>query len=44
MLEPGELGWDAARRAFNLAVDQRPALIALPLDERDVIAAVHIAA
>ena len=43
VLEPGELGWDAARRAFNLAVDQRPALIALPLDERDVIAAVHIA-
>jgi FAD/FMN-containing dehydrogenase len=43
VLEPGELGWDAARRAFNLAVDQRPALIALPLDERDVIAAVNIA-
>jgi hypothetical protein len=43
VLEPGELGWDAARRAFNLAVDQRPALIALPLDERDVIAAVKIA-
>jgi hypothetical protein len=44
VLEPGELGWDAARRAFNLAVDQRPALIALPLDERDVIAAVQTAA
>jgi FAD binding domain-containing protein len=43
VLEPGELGWDAARRAFNLAVDQRPALIALPLDERDVIAAVTTA-
>ena len=40
MLEPGELGWDAARRAFNLAVDQRPAAIALPLDEHDVVAAV----
>jgi FAD/FMN-containing dehydrogenase len=43
VLEPGELGWDAARRAFNLAVDQRPALVALPLDERDVIAAVRTA-
>jgi FAD/FMN-containing dehydrogenase len=43
VLEPGELGWDAARRAFNLAVEQRPALIALPLDERDVIAAVQTA-
>ena len=43
VLEPGEVGWDAARRAFNLAVEQRPALIALPLDERDVIAAVRIA-
>jgi FAD/FMN-containing dehydrogenase len=43
MLEPGELGWDAARRAFNLAVDQRPAVIALPLDEHDVAAAVKAA-
>jgi FAD/FMN-containing dehydrogenase len=38
---PGELGWDAARRAFNLAVDQRPALVALPLDDCDVVAAVR---
>jgi FAD/FMN-containing dehydrogenase len=43
VLEPGELGWDAARRAFNLAVDQRPALVALPLDEHDVAAAVRTA-
>jgi FAD/FMN-containing dehydrogenase len=43
ILEPGDLGWDAARRAFDLAVDQRPALIALPLDERDVAAAVRVA-
>ena len=27
--------------AFDLAVDQRPALVALPLDERDVVAAVR---
>jgi FAD binding domain-containing protein len=43
VLEPGDLGWDAARRAFNLAVDQRPALIALPLSDRDVVAAVRTA-
>jgi len=41
LLEPGDAGWDAARRAFDLAVDQRPALVALPLDERDVAAAVR---
>ncbi len=43
ILEPGDLGWDAARRAFNLAVDQRPAAVALPLDDRDVVAAVRVA-
>jgi hypothetical protein len=43
LLEPGELGWDAARRAFNLAVDQRPALVALPLDDCDVVDAVRAA-
>ena len=43
ILEPGDLGWDAARRAFDLAVDQRPALIALPLDEHDIAAAVRVA-
>ncbi len=41
LVEPGDLGWDAARRAFNLAVDQRPALVALPLNDRDVVAAVR---
>ena len=41
LLEPGALGWDAARRAFDLAVDQRPALVALALDERDIVAAVR---
>ena len=43
ILEPGDLGWDAARRAFDLAVDQRPALIALPLDDHDIAAAVRVA-
>jgi FAD/FMN-containing dehydrogenase len=41
LIEPGELGWDAARRACNLAVDQRPALVALALDDHDVVAAVR---
>lgn len=29
-ITPGEPGWDTARRARNLAVDQRPAAVALP--------------
>jgi len=37
---PGQPGWDAARRAWNLAVDQRPAVVALPVDVDDVVAAV----
>jgi len=41
LVEPGDVGWDAARRAFDLAVDQHPALVALPLDERDVVAAIR---
>ncbi len=38
---PGDGDWDAARQAFNLLVDQRPAAVAFPVDERDVIAVVH---
>ena len=41
LLEPGAPGWDAARRPFDLAVDQRPALIALPSDEHQVVEAVR---
>ncbi|HET8743901.1 MAG TPA: FAD-binding protein [Gaiella sp.] len=37
---PGQPGWDDARRAWNLAVDQRPAAIALPESVDDVVAAV----
>ena len=29
---PGDAGWDAARQAWNLAVDQRPAAVAYPDD------------
>ena len=40
---PGDRDWDRARQAFNLVVDQRPAAVAFPVDERDVIAAVDYA-
>jgi len=41
ILEPGDASWDAARRAFDLAVDQRPALIAVPCDDDGVMTAVR---
>ena len=41
ILEPGDVGWDFARRAFDLAVDQRPAAVAVPTDEQGVVAAVR---
>ena len=37
---PGQPGWDEARRAWNLAVDQRPAAVAVPESVDDVVAAV----
>jgi hypothetical protein len=40
ILEPGDPGWDSARRPFDLAVDQQPAAVALPTDEHGVVAAV----
>ena len=40
---PGDPGWDDARRAWNLAVDQRPAVVALPETVDDVVAAVEYA-
>ena len=43
IVTPGEPGWDAARQAWNLAVDQRPALVAMPLDLDDVRAIVQYA-
>jgi len=36
-------GWDAARQAWNLAVDQRPAAVALPVDGDDVASIVGYA-
>jgi FAD/FMN-containing dehydrogenase len=43
VVAPGDDGWDAARSAWNLAVDQRPVAVVTPVDEADVIAAVHVA-
>lgn len=43
-LTAADPGWDAARQAFNLRVDARPAAIAMPRDVADVVAAVEYAA
>lgn len=40
---PTDVGWDAARRAWNLAVDQRPAVVALPENVADVVDAIDYA-
>jgi FAD/FMN-containing dehydrogenase len=40
---PDDEGWDAARQAWNLAVDQRPAAVALPESAADVIHIVDFA-
>jgi FAD binding domain len=39
----GDPGWDAGRQAFNLAIDQRPALVALPASVDEVAAVVEFA-
>jgi FAD/FMN-containing dehydrogenase len=41
---PGDEHWDVARRAFNLAVDQRPDAVALPRNADDVADVVRFAA
>ena len=40
VVTPWDPDWDATRQVFNLAMDLRPAAIALPHDVSDVIAAV----
>ena len=40
---PDDEGWDEARRAWNLAVDQRPAAVALPITDADVVEVVNFA-
>lgn len=43
VLIPSDSGWDEARQAFNLAVDQQPAAIVLAESAEDVQAAVRFA-
>jgi hypothetical protein len=43
ILTPGDPGWDQARQAWNLAVDQRPAAVAVPGSPTDVAAAIRYA-
>jgi FAD/FMN-containing dehydrogenase len=43
VVAPGDPSWDEARQAWNLAVDQRPALVALPENVDDVVAIVGFA-
>jgi hypothetical protein len=38
---PGQTGWDDARRAFNLLLDDQPLAIVQAIDESDVIATVR---
>jgi FAD/FMN-containing dehydrogenase len=44
LIAAGHPGWDAARQAWNLAVDQRPVAVALPESRDEVIAVVALAA
>jgi FAD/FMN-containing dehydrogenase len=43
LVEPGGEQWDAARAAWNLAIDQRPAVVARPADADEVAAVVRYA-
>jgi FAD/FMN-containing dehydrogenase len=43
LLKPGEEGWDSARAAWNLAVDQEPAMVARPGNADEVAAVVNFA-
>lgn len=43
VLVPGDEGWDDARSAWNVAVDQRPAAVAVPSGAADIAAAIAFA-
>ena len=43
IVAPGDAGWDEARQAWNLTVDQRPAAVALPASAADVAGVVVFA-
>jgi FAD/FMN-containing dehydrogenase len=44
VIAKGEAGWDAARQAWNLTADQRPALVVLAESAADIAATVRFAA
>jgi FAD/FMN-containing dehydrogenase len=43
LIRPGDEGWDSARAAWNLAVDQNPAMVAYPTDAAEVAEVVQVA-
>ena len=43
LVTPDQPEWDLARRAWNLAVDQRPACVAIPADAADVQSVIEFA-
>ncbi len=43
LTRPGDPGWDEARQAWNLAVDQRPDAVATVASVRDVQSVVNAA-
>ena len=43
LIMPGDPGWDEARRAWNLAVDQHPAAVALPTSAQEVADVIRFA-
>ena len=43
ILRPGDPGWDDARQAWSLSVDQHPAAVALPASAQDVVDVVRFA-
>jgi FAD/FMN-containing dehydrogenase len=43
ILSSDDPGYDQARRAFNLMIDQRPTVVALPADADDVAEIVRFA-
>jgi FAD/FMN-containing dehydrogenase len=40
---PGQGGWDAARQAWNLSVDQRPVAVVFPEAAEDIAAVIEVA-
>ncbi|MFI2754481.1 FAD-binding oxidoreductase [Cellulomonas sp. P22] len=44
VVTPADLDWDAARAAWNVAIDQHPLAVVHPLDVADVEAVVRVAA